>query len=500
MNFPVWGGDLPDAPEPPDLQFDDQLDNNRKLSILDENGKQSHQGLKAETLPVPEGYSEAQAEVGCYDWGAYGELMAMAEMPDGRQIVGYLKTDNTNPYIRIPKRKEGSLIADAWREQWRDEVPDIFKLADDDDSEVDPKPAREHPGPGWDPDFVCKGGHKGDGLTLYEEYRGFYVAGQHVWGHPGKKDLFILNRGGGDSESGVMHLRSLTQEFMEVHSGLREDEIGPKQIVDFSPDSGLPDAVTHGQQVWINANVSIYTPSHGKQYGICIHTISTGANGWSWGMGRPGKPKKVALDPDIYHSNEFRTGTGAIVRFAHYRTISHELLHCCNVRHHGDVDKGMVSWTVKGDNLVETSLDRNGNPIPDNTEIIPLTNLLWKEGDTAYVVSLEKLKSWLSEAKDAKEKNGQVWVANQGGQHSGYQDCVMRYKGAAAYIPRPDSKFRYLNPHTGELTGYSLCDQKEDSAVPSLQLPKVNRYGDASAGYCRSQICINDNSPDHKPK
>jgi hypothetical protein len=499
MNYPAPKKDATPgsaADEEPDLQFDSDQGKNGKLDILNDKGKiaANGRGIKAETPPAA--YSEAEATIGSYDWGAYGILLVTAVMPDGLQVVGYLKTDGSSPYIRLPKRKEGSIIADAWRDLWKDEVPKIHDLPDDDDSEDDPGQATKEPGRDWPPDFNCWGGHKGDGLTLYEEYRGFYVGGQRVSGHPGKKDLFILNRAGSYSEPGVMHFRNLTYSFMVVHDGLQEDEIGPVQIVDFYPRRlpKLPNAISNGQQVWVNANVSSSTPSRGKQYGICIDTIISDALGYSIGMGGPGEPKKVALLPHIYHMDEFRTGDGRVIsRYQPYRTISHEILHCCNVRHHGDTDQQWRKWKLEGDNLIETPLDDSGKPVESQRQIIPLTNLVIPFTNDAASGSRDQLKRWLG-----KSEARIVWVANKGGQHSGYQDCVMRYIVAQALIPSPGSKFRHLYPRSSELTGLSLCDQKEDSAVASLQLPKLNRYGDATYGYCRSQICINDNSPKHK--
>jgi hypothetical protein len=498
MNYPAPKKDQKAEDEEPDLQFDEQLPENKNLNILNPEGKaaKTGRGLKAETLPDPAGYKEAKAQIGSYDWGGYGELLVTAEMPDGRQIVGYLETDNTNPYILIPKRKGGSLVADAWRDQWRDEVPNILDLADDDDSEDDPKRAKQQPGPGMCkfPAHKCKGGHQGDGLTLYEEYRGFYVGGQHVSGHPGKKDLFLHNRVGGSSELGIIQFRNLTRTFMEVHDGLQEDEIGPRQIVNYFPeaDSGLHDDVTHGLRVWINPNVSVSTPTRGKQYGICVDSSLYLPPGWSYGMGHPGAPKKLALNPGNDVTRKFHTGDGRVLeREFGYMAATHEILHCCNVAHHGDSDLGYVLWKVEGTNLVEIPPNADGNFDLNSRQrkVFPMANLQWEDG---YSVPAFELQRWLSKAKNG----GVVYVARQGGQHSDYQDCVMRYIIATAFIKPGKEDFRYLNRRTGELIGGSLCDTFMDSEIPGLGLPKLNRYGDATNGYCRSQICIND--PRHK--
>jgi hypothetical protein len=229
MNYPVTKMDGP-RPEP-DLQFDDRLPENKKLVIRDDHGQisQNGRGLKAETLPVPDGYTQAEAMIGCYDWGAYGVLQVTAEMPDGRPpIVGYLQQDKNNPLILIPKRQPGSHIADKWKEEWKAKVPNIFAMSDDDDSEDNPHGSKHEPGKGPG-GYTCEGGHKGDGLTLYEEYRGVSVRAMHVRGDPSRKKVFI-RRGANlpdDVLAGVSLFGGLTD--LCVYSGLLQAECGPDE-------------------------------------------------------------------------------------------------------------------------------------------------------------------------------------------------------------------------------------------------------------------------------
>jgi hypothetical protein len=502
MNYPPLTRDdgLPNAEdEAPDLQFDDLLDKNVNLVILDDKGRKASQGPKAETPPGS--HSRAQAQVGVFDFGAYGELLVTAEMPDGQLIVGYPKWDESDPDIRIPKRKQGSRIATAWKSMWAEAgVSNIFDLPDDDDGEDDPRRRQDikPPGPGMCPGpFKCMGAHPGDGLTLYEEYRGFYVGGKHVRGHPAKKDLFIYNTVGGDTWGGIMHFEALTG--MVAHDGLKEDEIGPKQVVNFNLEynENLPPELAHGLRVWVNANVNSWTPTRGKQYGILI--APNPDPNWARGMGHPGVLKKVAIERRLDDPREYRTGEGNVIRGDYgERHMAHELLHCCNVRHHGDNDLGWVYWNLAGDKLVEMPVEDSGAPNVLATVNIPLANVRWESGPA---VSADMLRRWLG-LLGVKDWGVKLYVARQGGQHSGYQDCVMRYCVAAARIPPAGDRFRVLSEKAGdwsmdfEPTGMSLCDQKEDSAAPRGNLPKLDRYGDATFGYCRSQICIND--PQHK--
>jgi hypothetical protein len=176
----------------PDLRF--VIEENKKLII---SGAEDN---IAATLPGS--YVTASAVVSSFDWGAWGSIKVTAELPDGRVIEGYLKGDKNQKPVRLPKRTADSKIADGWKSQVGVDKPD------DDDSEPDPKGLQD-----------CDG----DGLTLYEEYRGFLEDGAHIEGNPKKKDLFIRNDGGSVFEPGIFLFSDLTG--LEVHQGIKSDEL-----------------------------------------------------------------------------------------------------------------------------------------------------------------------------------------------------------------------------------------------------------------------------------
>jgi hypothetical protein len=491
-NYPPLAANAP--PAEPDLQFDSRLARARNLIVLDEQGKRSEngRGTKAETLPVPDGHTQAEAEIGCYDWGAYGELIVTAEMPGGRQIVGYMERDRTNPYILIPKRQPGSHIADKWKEGWKAKVPNIFAMSDDDDSEDNPHGSKHEPdkGPGGN---ICEGGHKGDGLTLYEEYRGFSVHGKHVRGDPSLKKVFI-RRGANlpdDVVAGVSLFEGLTG--LKVYYGLSPDECGPDE-----------------SKVVVNSNSS---PIHTKGDKFGIRMVKVDTAGTALGSGGPGRPKTVTITRSFSTDQveAIRSGKGKLLAFNYPRVIAHELLHTCNVDHHASwtghwVDRGPVTWEIlpDGETLRETTTDErcSGNKTVD----IPLRNIEWEHVDIpqkniqldgAELISPDLLKRWVMNSPDHKVS---FFVARQHGEHSGYRDCVMRYYVAEAYIPSRGDNYRYLCRSLGgkdfstDLPGMSLCDQQEDTAVnePGWSMPALGRYGSAPRGFCKSQICVND--------
>src|SRR5262249_60112642 len=94
----------PKADPDPDLQFDQ--DAQKGLIVVDAKDQPVKKGLKARTNEG--GHTRASAVIGAYDWGAHGEIRVTAVMPDGRKIIGHLKTDPGRVNIRLPKRKDGS--------------------------------------------------------------------------------------------------------------------------------------------------------------------------------------------------------------------------------------------------------------------------------------------------------------------------------------------------------------------------------------------------------
>src|SRR5205814_10700028 len=89
-----------------------------------------------------------------HDWGAWGTLHVKATV-NGSDLQGHLAADANATDIFLPKRQSNSLIADSWKTA--NAIP--LDTPDTDDSEDHPK----------------GNGQQGDGFTLYEEYRGFYM-------------------------------------------------------------------------------------------------------------------------------------------------------------------------------------------------------------------------------------------------------------------------------------------------------------------------------------
>lgn len=383
------------------------------------------QGQRAETTAPA--LVEAKAVVSCFDWGAWGTIRVLAEV-QGRVIVGHLKGDKQRKLIPLPKRSDRSKIADAW------------KKSVGADGRADEEDADELP----------KGCHDGDGLTLYEEYRGSYVGGRHRRGDPKVKELFVLDRIGGRSKSGIAIFTAAGR--LMVHHELTLDEV-----------TGFDPAEEHAQNppgIRINFNHD-QGPRKADKY-VVLLTLLPQALGYAFADGGPGRPKRVTMTLDFDPSdwNVARKGRTKVVTDLYGVTIAHEMFHCCNLPHHGEDDQGELAWPPTPGAI---ALREDGTP--------------------------------------TKVARSTIYLGIEGGQHSGVEDCVMRYDCAEAYASKSALKTYYV-PTLGEMTGLFLCDSKKGDGVNSWSRRPQSRYGDASTGgECRRRVCVNDSirsSPNHR--
>lgn len=237
------------------------------------------------------------------DWGAWGKLKAEYEID--KDVWYPIKCAEGEEYITIPLDERGGIenhIADHF------EIDNIIKEG---------TPAMYDEEPGENP---------GDGLTAYEEYRGFMIggdAGVHVFTHPRVyRDLFVHC----DSPKIRSHLKNkmLVGENIMIH------------LLDIATDY-----VSNEERV-VNPNRGDY--SLGDQHGIWIFAggiETSGVLGSAYGdLISPGRTKYVLLDllefPEIIKKDEIRV------------TAIHELLHGCGVKHHGEVNERVV---IDGDTL-----------------------------------------------------------------------------------------------------------------------------------------------------
>ncbi|MBN9662155.1 MAG: hypothetical protein J0H49_28420 [Acidobacteria bacterium] len=438
MNFPVK-----DAARRPDLAFGQDL--NPDLSV-------SNQGLHAEG---PGDGLAGMATAGAYDWGAWGQIRVSAVLDDGRTITGTYKGETS---ARLPRRASDSKIADAWKEQTG------FSGADDADE--DERPTGD--------------GHAGDGLTLYEEYRGFYENGKHLRTRPDQKDLFVLDQIGARAKPAIVLFAQLTG--LTVHHRLKDDEL-----------------LVYPESHVINKNHES-APHLVDQHGVVLMETAETPHPQAWSktytdIGTPKTVDLIVIPPKLPESR----GKGPIDYL--HKAIAHELMHSVNVWHHGESDYTQ-SWRLKLApgaevptiyerysgaflNVLDESGADAGGPMAAQLHAAFSNPNVWPQKDVDHYY------------EDLKSDTGFSFLAfplvgEKGGQHSGNDDCLMRYEYAvlAQSVSQPDTF--YMLPE--QRRGRQLCDSPVGTGNNDATRKPQSRHGDASPnrGGCRNMICVND--------
>jgi hypothetical protein len=364
------------------------------------------------------GYEDS-ATILPYDWGGWADLEVTFALNDGRTIKGKLKPGGDS-LVRIPRRTPDSKIADIWKQTLASQGKRVG--ADDADTEGTPE----------------GDGTPGDGLTVYEEYRGFYENGVHIEGDPATKDLFVLDKSGGIGAGGISRFQRITK--LAVHGKLQPLELPVDRVINKNRSAG---------------------PHLVDQHGLTVR-VDNSLKGRAEARGGPGNPKKVR---EVAIPAEFRTWTADYLA----STLAHELLHAVNVYHHGDQDRRFVTWVRGGDGLLR--------------EFAPA---LPAEGVEIRV----RLEDG-ADVTDLVNSGVKIWMGSKNGQHSGTENCVMRYDCSQTYIADSDPKLRYL---VEEPVGTGLCTTPNGTGVNVPGRRPQPRYVEASAtrGSCAKQVLVND--------
>ncbi len=442
-----WPAKQPDAPkELYDLQFDPTK--NVGMELVDP---------EFQTIATPEGkYVEAGGMIGMQEGGAWADHKVTGPLPDGRTVVGHLKGKDTEILVPIPKRDGNSRVADRWKE-----LNNCRDLTDESDEE-----------------HVTGNEHDGDGFSMYEEYRGFYENGKHITLNPKKKELFILDKIKGQSVRGFVTFERGTG--IVPHYQLLKTEMPLGREMDFNRSDETPVAYKEMQHGLIltytfDASASFIDTDNDNSAWVPKHVpfvrITSTVTPYS------GSLTSLVRDGSVIISDE----SGS--------TIAHELSHACGVVHHGEDDPGMVLWrrdtSVTPHVIREFALDDDGN-IDD--------------GDHGKIIRVSKEQggALVDVPPDRKVFDHDLTLylaACRNGQHSGAEECYMRYDCASAYVnpKRADGRVKILD---GEVSGWDLCDNKKGTGVNDRGRKPVSRYGDAEKGDCKSQVnCVDGSVP-----
>ena len=472
-------------PAPADLDFKDLND------AIFPNVKVSADGLTLQATPDPGTDNQLAFFMNSRDWGAWGTLNITTTIA-GQTIKAHFAGDKTTD-ILLPKRQPGSLIADNWKidQGLPLDTPDL------DDSENDP----------------VGDGNKGDGLTLYEEYRGFYMgcsrsngypvqessnpgaACKHVEGDAKRKDLFVASELSAEESLGIKKFKEETK--LNVHyKGLSKDEIGTDHLINFNFGAGshLQNGLTKGQHA--------------------LYVRWDASRGSSVALGGPGVPRKIdtvllaggddSLSEKPPGSNEGNNYFTA--------TVAHELSHAVDVWHHGENGSRTVFWYADDAGQVwETaSVDALQHPVTGTGVAIKVfpedKDPRTTTPTSAWTLGLLENCAAMNNTCPPNSTGLNVNLGNRvcgstvklHGQFSGDQECYMRYDAAEAYIPNGFSNVRYFRVE--EITGQHLTDTvtgtEVNDANHSTGLGPLSRYGDADTahqrGNCLSQVNVND--------
>jgi hypothetical protein len=385
--------------------------------------------------------------VSSFDGGAYGRMKIVAHLDDGRAVLAHLEGKSEGMNITLPFDEDENHIADVW-----EDAKGVKGKAPTVDEDTEPLGDRNN----------------GDGLTLWEEYRGFLEDGKHIRTSPKRKDLFICDEIGGRSKKGINRFAALTK--LDVHHNLTVDELDYTRI--------------------INRNRSADSPHVVDQHGLLIEKFTyTDEDYIGLAAGRgPGTPKtidRIVLAHNIPDKVTRNIGNsiGVTKTYEYYApTVAHELLHACNVWHHGARDK-TVYWkskTVDGKKkLFEYDNEADCND-PGKGRLIKA----YVGEDTTHKYK-EDMRIW--------EKPVPIYMGQNWGQHSGNEDCVMRYDCSEAFTIGGDGRY-CLIWEGQEPVGQGLCTSPDGTGVNEIGRKPISRYSESSngRGACADKICVND--------
>jgi hypothetical protein len=435
MNYPLPSAQV--SPAPHDMQF--EAEQNAGWRIL-------NRGLQAEREGA--GMTEGNVIVSSFDFGGWATVRATATLEDGREVSGVYRGESG---MRLPKRPATSKVADAWREQTGEQGADR--------EDADELPLGD--------------GRPGDGLTVYEEYRGFVENAKHLRTNTERKDLFVRDDVGGKTKAGIALFARETG--LVVHHELNETELQmfpEPHVVNLNTRDGAHAVDQHGVVIVETDRVKDGALAWSKKYGDVV-----------------GTPMTVDL---VGISTTPGTGasTGSVAYFD--KLVAHELLHTVSVPHHGDKDY-KISMHLKR--------TPSGRYVLRNAGTDNLYRLYNENGMEVSQALGEELEGKFQEAgyrsfwdSEVTSEEGHfladLIVGAPGGQHSGQEDCLMRYEFAKAYEQKDRSDAFYFIEEQSR--GGALCKRRDGTGVNDEARTPQSRHGAATHGNCGSRVCVND--------
>jgi hypothetical protein len=227
----------------PDLRIEE----NEEIAWVDE------EGTVAETREM---VSQVAVTINCYDYGAFGRLSATADTDDGRTVVAYVKDQPGGRSLSIPCDDNNNQVADQW--ETSENIKGDNFAPEEDCATV--------------PSGQASGG---DGISLYERYRGFKTSKGWVRLSPREKHVFVRDADG-LLLSTMLHpnskgrcLPDVTKckvLFIDANQWTGPGPFAVDRIVNFNT-SGFGHAVDqHALHLQVNDESSPMTPAAWRNY------------------------------------------------------------------------------------------------------------------------------------------------------------------------------------------------------------------------------------------
>lgn len=351
--------------------------------------------------------SAVTATVNVNDYGGWAKLRAEAQVDGAWKPI---PVDGSNlGYITLPVDLDGNKIADTWE----------AKL-------------KGHPA-NWDGETVPKlNGDTGDGLSLYEEYRGLLVNGAHQRLSPLVKKLIVENQAGDSVKPGIALLAKA--------SGLNVITVAQGEL----PASRQ-----------VNANSALARTRN--QYGLRLVNahLESGTLGQALPVDqankRPGTCTEVQVDLGQIQSSPAPINVKAELD----NTVAHELAHGIGASHHGEAGA-------------------------------PLINRFLGTNDVApnHIV-------YGSDGKEIKERPFQIKgsIGGPGNLASGDVGCIMCYNSAYQWSVQrtAQGQFRYYAQQY-RLPGTKFCTSPTGTGVNAAKNKPISAFGNAERGNCLAQL------------
>lgn len=397
----------------------------------------------------------AKATISAFDFGAWGTLQITAQDEQGRDLKVHVRGREVSE-MRVPLDENHNHIADAW------EIENVGDLRgqDNDDQETQPKGKRECPG---------------DGLSLYEEYRGFRVQGGHVRADPKKKDLFLCDNTSGKVAASSMDLFESATKLKVWR--MTYEEMGSDRLINRNGVGGVAHVV--------------------DQHGILIEDGPDGIDPRQVPMSEKAAfgPPVLTLFVQLPPGRSYASGDGQA-------DAAHELCHAVGLCHHGDKNYYAVEWYWELDSGGAWQLYEQGITTKEVQTARDKTTTQWGPvGDRKLIQAFYELNGQPFRKGDpgppgSKTVGVERWRLQIAGDQSpfcGDQECLMRYADKQAYIAKRDpDHVRYLPDKSQWKMRNHLCTDSKGTGVNRKGHAPQPRYGDAVVGNCRSQLVIND--------